>query len=113
MNDIAQDLTVDQYAQVDINGRFELDMYYNTHQDCVYAIYNEQTYEVNASATLKQFLAILLMTDHFSVQIYEPFNEQFTSEPLDKTLREIQRDVGVFQCNVITYPPSPPSQPLM
>jgi hypothetical protein len=101
-DDVRQDLSLAQYSQVDINCRFELDMYYNTHEDFVYAIYNEHTYEVNASATLKQFLSVLLNTEQFTVEITEPYNEQFDSEPLDKTLREIQRDVGVFQFSVIT-----------
>lgn len=102
VNDFVQDLSVEQYAQVCINGIYALEMFYNTHEDCVYANYNENMYEVNASATLKQFLGILLNTDQFTVVICEPYNEQFDSEPLDKTLRNIRTEVDAFQFDIIT-----------
>ena len=77
-------------------------MYYNTAEDFVYAIHDENVYEVNASATLKQFISILMNTEQFTIVICHPYNEQFTSEPLDKTLRDIRTEVDVFQFDIIT-----------
>lgn len=91
----------EQYAQVLINGNFDLDMYYNPTQSTVYAIYRDNPVEVNPKATLKQFLSTLLSRDDYEFQLENYYTAFFTEDPLTMTLEDIRAHVNVFQFNII------------
>ena len=93
----------EQYAQVLINGIFDLDMYYNPTQSIVYAIYRDNPLEVNPRATLRQFLDILLLRDDYQFQLDNYYAQSFTEDPLTMTLEEIHEQAGAFQFD-ITHP---------
>ena len=101
-----EDITCDidyneQYAQVLINGIFDLDMYYNSTQSIVYAIYRGNPIEANPKATLKQFLDILLPRDDYEFQLENYYASSFTEDPLTMTLEDIHEQAGAFQFNIM------------
>lgn len=93
----------EQYAQVLINGRFDLDMYYNSVQSIVFAIYKNNPIEANTKATLRQFLDVLLSRNDYEFQLENYYCSSFPEDPLAMTLEDIYEQAGAFQFN-ITYP---------
>lgn len=90
----------EQYAQVLINGNFDLDMYYSPTQSVVYAIYHGNPLEVNPKATLRQFLDTLLPRDDYEFQLENYYSSSFTEDPLTMTLKDIYEQAGAFQFNI-------------
>lgn len=90
----------EQYAQADINGIFDLDMYYNPTQSIIFAIYCGNPIEVNPRATLRQFLDTLLPRDDYEFQLDNYYAPSFTEDPLTMTLEDIHEQAGVFQFNI-------------
>ena len=90
----------EQYAQVMINGLFDLDMYYNPTQSIIFAIYHGNPIEVNPRATLRQFLDVLLPRDDYEFQLENYYAQSFTEDPLTMTLEEIYEQAGAFQFNI-------------